>query len=156
LDVMRALIFPALVLLAASCSVGAGVALPAREPDIRGTLTAVERPVAAADGCVEPGGEPPDAPVSSDDPPTCPEPGDDRFGSVLVEEHPGWYRGNKLSLAVTGETRILHRTQGGYDPAVFKDFEEGQEVEAWTTGAIAESYPGLGTAEVVVILDPGS
>jgi hypothetical protein len=29
-------------------------------------------------------------------------------------------------------------------------------VEAWTTGAIAESYPGLGTAEVVVILDPGS
>jgi hypothetical protein len=157
LDVMRALIFLALVLLVASCSAGAGETPPEREPDIRGTLTAVERPVAAADDCAAYGGSPPDAPVSSDEPPACPEPGDDRFGSVLVEEYPGWHRGgDKLSLAVTDETRILRRTQGGYGPAAFEDFEEGQELEAWTTWAIADSYPGLGTAEAVVILEPGS
>lgn len=120
---------------------------PDRAPDITGTVTAVTPFVPVTEDCTPADELDPDDSVSSDDPPVCTDPDTDVTGTVLVEEHPGAQDGRKISFTLTSETVLLG--SDGAALASFDDFQEGQVVEAWTTGACAESYPEQCGAEAV-------
>lgn len=73
---------------------------------------------------------------------------DDR---MLVEVFPGAMIGDKIHFTVNDATMILRRNGDVLEPAAMGDLEMGQRVEVWSTGAIATSYPGQGTAATIVI-----
>ena len=73
--------------------------------------------------------------------------------TVLVEadpSHPSF--GDKASVAVTSNTRITRRAQGGEVAATFRDLVPGLQVEVWFDGPVATSYPVQGKAQALVIL----
>ena len=81
----------------------------------------------------------------------------DRPGAVRIEANPDETSGSpKMVLAVTRETRVMHRPSGGEPRAIEKDaLRVGDRVEAWVTGPVQESYPSRATAETIVVLgDP--
>ena len=116
-------------------------------PDIVGTITAVTPFEPVTTDCTKPEDLPPDGAISNDDPPVCTDPDTDVLGTVLIEAEPGVQQGDKLSLTVTSDTVL-----DGTGVTRFADLETGQKVQGWTTGAIAESYPGQGTARALRVL----
>lgn len=79
---------------------------------------------------------------------------------ILVEENPeGCVKDksdkgcNKLYLSVTQKTLILRKAGGeeAFSQARAADLERGQRVRAWHTGVLTKSYPGQGSAQVIVI-----
>ena len=76
--------------------------------------------------------------------------------SVLVEENPELDQGGrKIWLRMTDETQLLRWNDdaGGYGTIAREDLAEGLRVRAWSTGAVAESYPEQGVAHTIVLLD---
>lgn len=160
----------ALTLLAAGCGddgedVGTGAppdgsgdagALPDRPPDYVGELTSVAAFEPITEDCVDPGDLDPDGAVSSDDPPICTDPDTAPLGTVLVEEVPGVQEGQKISLRIDEATVLRHSGDGG-DPEVvtFDDLSEGDQVEAWVDGPVADSYPQQGAAAALLVTGSG-
>lgn len=76
------------------------------------------------------------------------------LGSILVEgriENDTQF--DKASIAITSQTKIFEQVAQERRPATFEAFQEGQKVEAWFTGPVAESYPVQAVASDVVILE---
>jgi len=72
-------------------------------------------------------------------------------GSVLIEgakESDTEY--DKASVRITADTQIFDAD--GNPGLSFGDLETGMRVEAWFTGAVAESYPVQALAETVRVL----
>ena len=72
-------------------------------------------------------------------------------GSILVEgvkEPDTQY--DKASVAITGDTDIFG--VDGKPGLSIGDLEKGMRVEAWFTGAVAESYPVQAQAEAIRVL----
>jgi len=78
----------------------------------------------------------------------------DVLGTVLIEgviEEDTTY--DKASVRVEGDTDIFQEEQDGtLTEGTFADLAEGQAVEAWFTGPVAESYPVQAKAAKIVIL----
>ena len=119
------------------------VAIPARAPDLSGTITSVEPFVPVTEDCTSPEDLDPDAAVSSDDPPICTPEDNDVVGTVLVEEKPDDPSGGrKISYTVTSSTAIAGAGADGTGVGSFGSLAEGQTVDTWVAGdACAESYP---------------
>ena len=155
----RSLLVLAVPLLAAlvlaACGGDAASSPPSEDPDVVGFVTDVTPATPVTEGCVEPSGPvDPDAPVSSSDPPVCTPADSGRLGTVLVEEQPGAASGGtKIVFTVTDETAVLRATSEGHVPASFDELGRGATVSAWSTGAIAESYPAQATARAIVIAE---
>ncbi|MCE5204173.1 MAG: DUF3221 domain-containing protein [Coriobacteriales bacterium] len=79
-------------------------------------------------------------------------PGADGLGTIMVESSDPAAVFDKASLAVTDKTDLLLQTSDGYARATFADLTEGTRVDVWVFGAVAESYPVQGTADVVVVV----
>ena len=116
-------------------------------PDIVGELTSVTPFVPVTTDCTKPEDLPPGGAISNEDPPICTDPDTDVLGTVLIEAEPGVQHGDKLSLTITRATVL-----DGAGVTRFADLEAGQKVRAWTTGPIAESYPGQGTARALRVI----
>jgi hypothetical protein len=80
--------------------------------------------------------------------------------TILVEENPeGCFKDkpdkgcNKLYLDVTEKTLIFRRAGGKevFSQVRAADLERGQRVRAWHTGVLTKSYPGQGSARVIVV-----
>jgi beta-N-acetylhexosaminidase len=74
-------------------------------------------------------------------------------GSILVEgsvENDTQF--DKASIAITPETQIFEQVGQTQSPASFEALQTGQQVEAWFTGPVAESYPVQAVASDIVIL----
>ena len=115
--------------LLAACAIGACSTTPEREPDIRGVITNV-----ATAGA-----------------------GDERLGAILVEENPGETSGSaKDNISVTTDTRIFRAQgeRGERRQVTFEELRQGQRVEAWYTGPVAESYPRQARARMIVVREP--
>lgn len=113
-----------------------GATVPARPVDISGTVTAVSPFEPITEDCTPPDQLDPDGVVSSDDPPVCTGDDDDILGTVLVEEQPDVDEGRKISFTVTTDTALSGTALDSFD-----DLTDGMSVDAWATGACAESYP---------------
>ena len=101
---------------------GCSPSVPDEDPGIRGTITTI---TSAASG-----------------------------GSILVETPQGGqlFEHDKAMVRISEDTDILRLTgDGTYEQATFDDLAEGQLVDVWFTGAVAESYPVQGTAGTVLI-----
>ena len=121
--------------------------VPDAPADITGTVTSVEPFEPITEDCTPAEDVDPNGSVSSDDPPICTPEDNDVVGTILVEEQPGVQEGDKISFTVTSSTVLV-----GSDTAplvAFDDLEEGQTVEAWSTGMCAESYPSQCSAVAV-------
>lgn len=79
---------------------------------------------------------------------------------VLIEESPkGCFKSksdkgcDKLYLDITEKTHILRKAggEGTLSQAGAADLQRGQRVRAWHTGVLRKSYPGQGSARVIVI-----
>ncbi|MPZ89186.1 MAG: hypothetical protein GEU81_14190 [Nitriliruptorales bacterium] len=131
---------------------------PDDAPYMIGTITSVAPFEAVTEDCVDPdeaGG--PNTTVSSDDPPFCTRPDNNRLGSVVIEEEPDQVTGDqKMVASVSAGTAILRETPEGYEPAAFADLREGAVVAVWTTGPIAESYPVQGAGDAISIITDGA
>jgi hypothetical protein len=123
---------------------GAVGTVPDGPPDITGEITSVTPFVPITEDCTPPEDLDPNGSVSSDDPPICTPEDNDVVGTVLVEAEPGVQSGDKISLTVTTSTVLT-----GTGTAAFADLAEGQQVEAWSTGVCAESYPLQCTAVAI-------
>lgn len=74
-------------------------------------------------------------------------------GAILVEERPDERSGSdKASLRLTDSTAVWRQTATGRERASVSDLREGQRVEAWYDGPVAESYPVQTKAGIVLIL----
>ncbi len=73
-------------------------------------------------------------------------------GRILVEAVPGKQEGGKCWFAVSAKTRIFRQEQGAAVKADAASLATGQQVQTWTFGPVAESYPCQGGADVVLIL----
>ena len=159
----EALAAPGLVLVLAlalaACGGGASAgALPDGHANIEGAITSVRPFVPRREDCVTPSDRPPDAPVSSDEPPECDQPPTDQVGALRVEQYPDRQVGDrglptggeKAAVTVTTDTRILRQTKGALESAAFDDLATGQEVAVWFSGPVAESYPVQATAATIV------
>lgn len=140
----------------AACAGGSGAVSgepPDGDPVIVGTITSSTPFQAVTEDCVDPEGADADALVSSDDPPFCTRPDEDRVGWVSVEEDPTSETGDpKMVVGVNSGTAILLQTAEGYEPATFADLREGNLVAVWASGPIAESYPTQGDGDAIAIL----
>ena len=113
--------------IAAACATK--VALPSRDPEVRGVVTAVT-PAAAG------------------------ESGDQPLGTLRIEENPADSSGSaKWVLSITGNTIVLVRPGEVTEPASFERLVIGQRVEAWITGPVRESYPMQATASHLLVRD---
>ena len=74
-------------------------------------------------------------------------------GSILVETPQGepTFDYDKAMVRITDDTDILRLNGSTYEEAAFADLEQGQWVDVWFAGAVAESYPVQGTAKTVLI-----
>lgn len=73
--------------------------------------------------------------------------------TVLVESDPSTpSTGTKASVAVTSQTRITRRAQGGDVAATARELVPGVIVEVWFDGPVAMSYPVQGKAQALVIV----
>jgi hypothetical protein len=82
------------------------------------------------------------------------------YKRILIEENPKRCfktksdKGcDKLYLDITEKTHILRKVGGEktFSRARAADLEKGQRVLAWHTGVLRKSYPGQGSARVIVI-----
>ena len=153
-----------LVLTLAACGGGASAgALPDGHASIEGAVTRVRPFVPRTDDCVTPSYRPPDAPVSSDEPPECDQPPTDQVGALRVEQYPDRQvgdprlptAGEKAVVTVTTDTRILRQTKGALETAAFDDLATRQQVAVWFGGPVAESYPVQATAATIVFRPSG-
>jgi hypothetical protein len=82
-----------------------------------------------------------------------PESGD-VLGSALIEGdvEPGTQY-DKATVRVVDSTDIYQMVSGEPEDASFGDLAEGQTVEAWFEGAVAESYPVQATAGKILIIE---
>lgn len=112
----------ALILPLAACS----PTLPDRDPDIRGSVTSLER---YTDG--------------------------DVLGRILVEGPIAPDTGyDAASVSITDDTAVLHDVpDASPEPLAFEDLEEGMPVEVWFEGPVAESYPVQTTAGTVLVIE---
>ena len=80
-------------------------------------------------------------------------PGTEGVVSVLIESPgPALFDYDKASVRVDTDTRVLRETDvDAYARASAGDLVAGMTVDAWFTGAVAESYPVQATAAVIVI-----
>ncbi len=77
----------------------------------------------------------------------------DNIGSVLVEgkkQKDAHY--DKAFVKITRKTKIFKMEGEEKKPATFKDFKEGQTVQATFIGPVAESYPVQATGGEIIIL----
>jgi len=80
-------------------------------------------------------------------------PGADGVVSVLIESAgPAVFDYDKASVRVDRDTRVLRETDvDAYARVSADDLVTGMTVDAWFTGAVAESYPVQATAATIVI-----
>ncbi|MCH8050895.1 MAG: DUF3221 domain-containing protein [Chloroflexi bacterium] len=112
----------ALALLGA-CTSGGDTAPTSGDPDIRGVITSI------TDGA------------------------GDVIGSVRIEgaiDQDTEY--DKAIVRVESDTRIFRQAGNAMMEVTFGDLTEGQTVEAWFTGPVAESYPVQAKASQIVIV----
>ena len=120
---------PPLVVAIALAACATKVALPEREPDVRGVVTAVT-------------------------PADAGETGGERLGTLRIEENPADASGSaKWVLTITGNTIVLVRPGEVTEPASFERLVIGQRVDAWVTGPVRESYPMQADASHVLVRD---
>ncbi|MFO8060578.1 MAG: DUF3221 domain-containing protein [Bacillota bacterium] len=97
--------------------------VPGGEPDLRGEITSIGRAVGSS------------------------------AVQILVEARPGEEDGSdKAHVFVAGDRVVFRRVNGSHRGAATADLEEGQWVQVWFDGPVAESYPLQGKARAVVIL----
>jgi len=60
---------------------------------------------------------------------------------------------DKASVRIDDDTEVLQKGDDSFEPATVDNLEEGQLVEAWFEGPVAESYPVQAYAARIVILD---
>jgi hypothetical protein len=78
----------------------------------------------------------------------------DVLGSALIEgEIEPDTQFDKATVRIEGDTDIFRMVNGEPEDASFSDLAEGQTVEAWFEGAVAESYPVQATAGKLLILE---
>jgi hypothetical protein len=95
---------------------------------------------------------PPDSPPSIRGTITSISVGDDGFGSMMVEGPiADGTSYDKASIAVTKKTKVLVEGLDGWGRFSFAELSEGDTVNVWFTGAVAESYPVQATAKMVVL-----
>ena len=131
---MRAFLRSILLLLASfaasGCAApgsGAGNALPAADPGIRGIVTRVQK--------IEPANTA-------------------RVATILIEENPNETAGSaKDQVTLEQGTRIFRQQGARLTPAAADDLRVGQRVAAWYSGPVAESYPRQATASVIAIIE---
>ena len=81
----------------------------------------------------------------------------DTPGGVLIEENPDEASGSaKAHVSIVNETRIFKQQGQELRPATVDELEVGQQVQAWFTGPVLESYLLQATASVIVFLSPNS
>lgn len=130
---MRTVTVPALWLVAALVLSGCAgaAAVPDGEADLVGEITAVT-------------------------PAAC----GDVLGTVLVEAQPGVQGTAAMSFTVTADTVIgldyVSLDEREIVESGFDALHVGAEVSAWSSGPIAESYPGQAEAAHLLFPDPGS
>lgn len=73
-------------------------------------------------------------------------------GRILVEAIPGKQEGNKCWFAISSQTRIFQQQGGGQVRAAAGALAVGQQVQAWSTGPVLESYPCQTGGAAVLIL----
>lgn len=128
------------------------VGVPDGEPAYSGEVTNVSPFEPVTEDCVDPGEVGPDDPASSDDPPICTDLSVAPLGRVLVEEIPGEQTGDKISLRIDRDTPLFREVDGGdLEPLGFDDLVEGDIVDAWIDGPVADSYPQQGTPVAVLV-----
>lgn len=163
---MRTRVIPVVVLslslLVASCgddstdvdaSGEPSATVPARSPDLVGTITSVTPFEPVTEDCTPAEDLDPDGAVSSDDPPVCTPEDNDIVGTVLVEETPDAQEGRKISFTLTTETVLAGGTADA-PVTTFDDLAVGQRVESWVRdGVCAESYPEQCGAEALRVTD---
>jgi hypothetical protein len=78
--------------------------------------------------------------------------GEDGFGSIMVEGPiADGTTYDKASVTVTKKTTVLMEGLDGWGRFSFAELSEGDTVNVWFTGAVAESYPVQATAKMVVL-----
>ena len=113
--------------IAAACATK--VALPSRDPEVRGIVTAVT-------------------------PSEAGETGGERLGTLRIEENPADSSGSpKWVLTITANTIVLVRPGEITEPASFQRLVTGQRVDAWITGPVRESYPMQAEASHILVRD---
>lgn len=134
--------------------------LPTTEADIRGTITDLQR-IRHNNGQEETQQRNPEAPVSSEEGASSRTTSSGRgsevvIGVVLVEENPDEEHGSqKDSVTILKGTRLFEQREQVLVSADLEDFEIGQQVRAWYTGPVAESYPRQATASIIAIESQG-
>jgi len=104
----------------------------------------------ALTGCL-PG--PPDEPPSIRGTITTVTLGSDGLGSILVEGPiANGTTFDKASVRVIEDTEILLKGADGWGRFAFDGLAEGDTVEVWFTGPVAESYPVQATAGTLVLI----
>lgn len=116
-----------LALAVAGCSTGnADVQLPEEDPDIRGTITQVDRAEGSLHIMVE--ADPSDS-VMSANPRGTP----------------------KSRVRIMEDSQLLEREEEGVDRIAADDLEKGDLVAVWFNGPVLQSYPSQSGAAVVVL-----
>lgn len=151
---MRVLAAVVTVLLVAACGAGGAASggdpratatgQAGRPPAYEGVIEVVTPLVAVTEHCVDGSTLPPNAPVSSTDPPLCTA-DSAPLGSLLVEA------GEAVDVTVERSTRLSARAADGtVHEATFADFEVGQSVAVYTDGWVLESnVRGTHLAQVI-------
>ena len=122
---------------------------------MEGSISSVHPSVPRVEGRTEPSGGGTIMTHSFGDEQPCAVPALGVVGRILVEQDRGdWV--DKMRPTVTEETPLLGWSGGGFVPVPFEELEEGGQVKAWASGAIAESYPSQAEAGAIVVEDRGS
>lgn len=80
--------------------------------------------------------------------------GEESYLTVLVEENPKVYKGNKISFFVSDSTEILtQKKNGNIEDFSKNELKKNQIVGAWTGGVIMLSYPAQGGAKRIVVIE---
>lgn len=72
-------------------------------------------------------------------------------GRILIEAKPGIMEGDKCWLKIEPNTKIYRQVGSDLKPVKAADLAVGQQVQAWASGPVMESYPCQGGAARVVI-----
>lgn len=76
----------------------------------------------------------------------------DNGGTMLVESTGApVFEVDKAQTRVDDETTFLRETGSGYEAIGFEDLAEGDEVDVWFEGPVAESYPVQAYGGTVVV-----
>ena len=118
----------------------------------RAVVTVILSCAALGAGCQKPPAPTPDGPPSISGVITRIDSQGRNMAQLLVEANPDEASGSdKASIKVTPATRITRRS--GHIPFSAGDLRTGQNVSAWFTGPVAESYPVQATAGALLVED---